>query len=163
MYIQGFNLLSRTTALENVELPLYYNSTSTKLRKEKSIEALQKVGLEERIYHYPNQLSGGQQQRVAIARALVNDPSIVLADEPTGNLDSKTSIEVMEIFQKLNEQGITIILVTHEPDIALFAKRHIIFHDGKIKSDKINAVPKGHPKYLKQFLQLTMRLKYERT
>jgi putative ABC transport system ATP-binding protein len=138
---QGFNLLSRTTALENVELPLYYNSTSTKLRKEKSIEALKKVGLEERIYHYPNQLSGGQQQRVAIARALVNDPSIVLADEPTGNLDSKTSIEVMEIFQKLNEQGITIILVTHEPDIALFAKRHIIFHDGKIKSDKINAIP----------------------
>ncbi|MGA7722063.1 MAG: ABC transporter ATP-binding protein [Ignavibacteriaceae bacterium] len=146
---QGFNLLSRTTALENVELPLYYNSTSTKLRKEKSIEALQKVGLEERIYHYPNQLSGGQQQRVAIARALVNDPSIVLADEPTGNLDSKTSIEVMEIFQKLNEQGITIILVTHEPDIALFAKRHIIFHDGKIKSDKINAVPNRASEVLK--------------
>jgi putative ABC transport system ATP-binding protein len=128
--------------LENVELPLYYNSTSTKLRKEKSIEALKKVGLEERIYHYPNQLSGGQQQRVAIARALVNDPSIVLADEPTGNLDSKTSIEVMEIFQKLNdEQGITIILVTHEPDIALFSKRHIIFRDGKIRSDKINTEP----------------------
>jgi putative ABC transport system ATP-binding protein len=151
---QGFNLLSRTTALENVELPLYYNSTSTKLRKEKSIEALKKVGLEERIYHYPNQLSGGQQQRVAIARALVNDPSIVLADEPTGNLDSKTSIEVMEIFQKLNEQGITIILVTHEPDIALFAKRHIIFHDGKIKSDKINAVPNRASEVLKTISSL---------
>jgi len=146
---QGFNLLSRTTALENVELPLFYNSTSTKLRKEKSIDALKKVGLEERIYHYPNQLSGGQQQRVAIARALVNDPSIVLADEPTGNLDSKTSIEVMEIFQKLNEQGITIILVTHEPDIALFAKRHIVFRDGKIKSDLLNAVPNKASEALK--------------
>jgi putative ABC transport system ATP-binding protein len=146
---QGFNLLSRTTALENVELPLFYNSTSTKLRKEKSIEALKKVGLEERIYHYPNQLSGGQQQRVAIARALVNDPSIVLADEPTGNLDSRTSIEVMEIFQKLNEQGITIILVTHEPDIALFAKRHINFRDGKIRSDKFNAEPKNASEVLK--------------
>jgi putative ABC transport system ATP-binding protein len=146
---QGFNLLSRTTALENVELPLFYNSTSTKLRKEKSIEALKKVGLGERIYHYPNQLSGGQQQRVAIARALVNDPSIVLADEPTGNLDSKTSIEVMEIFQKLNDQGITIILVTHEPDIALFAKRHIVFRDGKIKSDRINEKPNNASEELK--------------
>ncbi|MDR3628054.1 MAG: ABC transporter ATP-binding protein [Ignavibacteriaceae bacterium] len=146
---QGFNLLSRTTALENVELPLFYNSTSTKLRKEKSIEALKKVGLAERIYHYPNQLSGGQQQRVAIARALVNDPSIVLADEPTGNLDSRTSIEVMEIFQKLNEQGITIILVTHEPDIALFTKRHIVFRDGKIKSDKSNSEPKNATEELK--------------
>jgi putative ABC transport system ATP-binding protein len=146
---QGFNLLSRTTALENVELPLFYNSTSTKLRKEKSIEALKRVGLAERIYHYPNQLSGGQQQRVAIARALVNDPSIVLADEPTGNLDSRTSIEVMEIFQKLNEQGITIILVTHEPDIALFTKRHIVFRDGKIKSDKLNTESKNASEELK--------------
>ncbi len=135
---QGFNLLSRTTALENVELPLFYSSVSNKDRKEKSISALNKVGLEDRIYHYPNQLSGGQQQRVAIARALVNNPSIVLADEPTGNLDSRTSIEVMEIFQKLNDQGITIILVTHEPDIATFAKRHVVFRDGKIKSDKTN-------------------------
>ena len=139
---QGFNLLSRTTALENVELPLFYSSTSNKDRKEKSIAALNKVGLEERIYHYPNQLSGGQQQRVAIARALVNDPSIVLADEPTGNLDSRTSVEVMEIFQKLNDQGITIILVTHEPDIASFAKRHVVFRDGKIKSDKTNNNPR---------------------
>jgi putative ABC transport system ATP-binding protein len=146
---QGFNLLSRTTALENVELPLLYNSTSAKLRKEKSIEALKKVGLEERIYHYPNQLSGGQQQRVAVARALVNDPSIVLADEPTGNLDSRTSVEVMEIFQKLNEQGITIILVTHEPDIATFAKRHIAFRDGKIKTDKFNADPKNVSEVIK--------------
>ena len=135
---QGFNLLSRTTALENVELPLFYSTVSNKERKDKSIEALKKVGLEDRIYHYPNQLSGGQQQRVAIARALVNNPSIVLADEPTGNLDSRTSVEVMEIFQKLNGQGITIILVTHEPDIAAFAKRHVVFKDGKIKLDKIN-------------------------
>ena len=139
---QGFNLLSRTTALENVELPLFYSSVTNKERKERSIEALRKVGLEDRIYHYPNQLSGGQQQRVAIARALVNDPSIVLADEPTGNLDSRTSVEVMEVFQKLNELGITIILVTHEPDIASFAKRHVVFRDGKIKSDKINANPR---------------------
>ncbi len=139
---QGFNLLSRTSALENVELPLFYNSVSNKQRLEKSMEALKKVGLEDRALHYPNQLSGGQQQRVAIARALVNDPSIVLADEPTGNLDSRTSVEVMEIFQSLNQQGITIILVTHEPDIAAFAKRHIIFRDGRIKLDKINSDPK---------------------
>ncbi len=146
---QGFNLLSRTTAMENVELPLFYSTVSNKERKEKSIEALKKVGLEERIYHYPNQLSGGQQQRVAIARALVNDPSIVLADEPTGNLDSRTSVEVMEIFQKLNEQGITIILVTHEPDIAAFAKRHVVFKDGRIKSDKINSNTKNASEVIK--------------
>lgn len=146
---QGFNLLSRTSALENVELPLFYNSISNKLRREKSLEALKKVGLEDRAFHYPNQLSGGQQQRVAIARALVNDPSIVLADEPTGNLDSRTSVEVMEIFQKLNEQGITIILVTHEPDIASFAKRHILFRDGRIKADKINAEPRIASEVLK--------------
>jgi putative ABC transport system ATP-binding protein len=146
---QGFNLLSRTTALENVELPLFYSSITNKDRKEKSIAALDKVGLEERIYHYPNQLSGGQQQRVAIARALVNSPSIVLADEPTGNLDSRTSIEVMEIFQKLNDQGITIILVTHEPDISSFAKRHVVFRDGKIKSDKTNNNPRIATEVLK--------------
>ncbi|MCL5027670.1 MAG: ABC transporter ATP-binding protein [Bacteroidetes bacterium] len=146
---QGFNLLSRTTALENVELPLFYSTVSNKERKEKSVEALKKVGLEERIYHYPNQLSGGQQQRVAIARALVNNPSIVLADEPTGNLDSRTSVEVMEIFQKLNDQGITIILVTHEPDIASFAKRHIVFRDGRIKSDKINVNPRNASEVIK--------------
>jgi len=135
---QGFNLLSRTSALENVELPLFYCSISQKERKEKALEALKIVGLADRIHHHPNQLSGGQQQRVAIARALVNNPSIILADEPTGNLDSRTSVEVMEIFQKLNEEGKTIVLVTHEPDIASFTKRHILFRDGKIKSDNLN-------------------------
>jgi putative ABC transport system ATP-binding protein len=139
---QGFNLLSRTSALENVELPLFYGPTSKKVRKAKAIEAIERVGLGDRIHHYPNQLSGGQQQRVAIARALVNDPSIILADEPTGNLDSRTSVEVMDIFQDLNTHGITVILVTHEPDIAQFAKRHIVFRDGKIKTDKINSSPK---------------------
>jgi len=138
---QGFNLLSRTSALENVELPLFYCSISNKLRKAKAIDAIERVGLGDRVHHYPNQLSGGQQQRVAIARSLVNDPSIILADEPTGNLDSRTSVEVMGIFQELNNNGITIILVTHEPDIAKFAKRHIVFRDGKIRSDKINPNP----------------------
>ena len=135
---QGFNLLSRTSALENVELPLFYSTMSQKTRKEKAVEALRIVGLADRMDHHPNQLSGGQQQRVAIARALVNNPSIILADEPTGNLDSRTSVEVMEIFQKLNEEGKTIILVTHEPDIARFTKRHIVFRDGRIKSDNVN-------------------------
>jgi len=139
---QGFNLLSRTSAIENVELPLLYGASTAKDRKDRAIRALDMVGLGDRVHHYPNQLSGGQQQRVAIARALVNDPRIVLADEPTGNLDSRTSVEVMGIFQKLNDNGITIILVTHEPDIAQFAKRHIVFRDGKIRSDKINAAPR---------------------
>jgi len=137
---QGFNLLSRTSALENVELPLFYGPTSTKVRKAKGIEALERVGLGDRIHHYPNQLSGGQQQRVAIARALVNDPSIILADEPTGNLDSRTSVEVMGIFQELNNHGITVILVTHEPDIAEFAKRHIVSGMAKLKLIKSIAV-----------------------
>jgi len=139
---QGFNLLSRTSALENVELPMFYSSVSNKFRKAKAIEALEKVGLADRTHHYPNQLSGGQQQRVAIARSLVNDPSIILADEPTGNLDSRTSVEVLGIFQELNDHGITIILVTHEPDIAQFAKRHVVFRDGKIRSDKMNPNPR---------------------
>ena len=139
---QGFNLLSRTSAIENVELPMFYSTVSNKLRKSKAVEALRKVGLDDRMHHYPNQLSGGQQQRVAIARSLVNDPSIILADEPTGNLDSRTSVEVMGIFQELNDHGITVILVTHEPDIASFAKRQIVFRDGKIKSDKINGSPR---------------------
>jgi putative ABC transport system ATP-binding protein len=139
---QGFNLLSRTSAIENVELPLLYGTTSLKDREARAVKSLNMVGLGDRVHHYPNQLSGGQQQRVAIARALVNDPSIVLADEPTGNLDSRTSVEVMGIFQELNEKGITIILVTHEPDIAQFAKRHIVFRDGKIRSDKVNASPR---------------------
>jgi putative ABC transport system ATP-binding protein len=140
---QGFNLLSRTSALENVELPLLYSAVPGKDRHEKAVEALKTVGLADRQHHYPNQLSGGQQQRVAIARALVNDPAIVLADEPTGNLDSRTSIEIMEIFQQLNARGITIILVTHEPDIADFAKRHIIFRDGRIRADKVNLEAKN--------------------
>ncbi len=140
---QGFNLLSRTSALENAELPLFYTSLSPKVRKERAIEALNLVGLGDRIDHYPNQLSGGQQQRVAIARALVNTPSIILADEPTGNLDSRTSVEVMEIFQSLNEKGITVVLVTHEPDIADYTKRQVIFRDGKIRSDRTNEKPKN--------------------
>jgi putative ABC transport system ATP-binding protein len=114
------------------------------------VESLEMVGLADRAHHYPNQLSGGQMQRVAIARALVNNPSIVLADEPTGNLDSRTSVEVMGIFQQLNDKGITIILVTHEPDIAQFAKRHIVFRDGKIRSDKVNLNPKKAPEVLKE-------------
>ena len=132
---QGFNLLSRTSALENVELPMFYRSMSGKARKERAMEALRVVGLSERWQHMPNQLSGGQQQRVAIARALVNDPSIILADEPTGNLDSRTSVEVMEIFQSLNDRGITILIVTHETDIAEYAKRNVVFKDGKVKKD----------------------------
>jgi len=132
---QGLNLLSRTSALENVELPMFYRSVSNKTRKEKAMEALRIVGLGDRYEHMPNQLSGGQQQRVAIARALVNDPSIILADEPTGNLDSRTSVEVMEIFQQLNEKGITVMLVTHESDIAEYAKRNVVFKDGRVKKD----------------------------
>lgn len=147
---QGFNLLSRTSAIENVELPLLYCSMANKERHDRAIEALHIVGLEDRAHHYPNQLSGGQQQRVAIARALVNDPRIVLADEPTGNLDSRTSVEVMGVFQQLNSKGITIILVTHEPDIAQFAKRHIVFRDGKIRMDKINNNPRVATEVIKE-------------
>lgn len=134
---QGFNLLPRTTALENVELPLLYDRKERiKNPREQAIKALESVGLEDRMNHVPNQLSGGQQQRVAIARALVNDPAIILADEPTGNLDSKTSVEVMSVFQELNEQGKTIILVTHENDIAQYAKRTIVLRDGHVIQDE---------------------------
>jgi len=134
---QGFNLLSRTSALENVELPLMYNGTQGKERRRRALEMLSLVGLGDRVHHTPNQLSGGQQQRVAIARALVNRPSLLLADEPTGNLDSKTSAEIMELLRRLNgEEGITIILVTHEQDIAAYAGRQIQFRDGVITSDK---------------------------
>jgi putative ABC transport system ATP-binding protein len=133
---QGFNLLSRTTALENTELPTLYARIDKNERHQRAVDALKMVGLAERMDHYPSQLSGGQQQRVAIARALVNRPSILLADEPTGNLDSRTSVEVMEIFQSLNQRGLTIILVTHEHDIAQFAKRSIVFRDGKIRRDE---------------------------
>jgi len=130
---QSFNLLPRTSALENVELPLLYNNKVTAdERRRKAIESLTAVGLADRVDAMPNQLSGGQQQRVAIARALVNDPLVIMADEPTGNLDSRTSYEIMDIFQKLNDKGITIVMVTHEPDIAQFAKSNIVFKDGKI-------------------------------
>ena len=133
---QGFNLLSRTSAIENVELPMLYAGIDTKERQQRAAEALASVGLIGKEQNHPNQLSGGQQQRVAIARALVNQPALILADEPTGNLDSRTSIEVMEIFQRLNrERGITLVLVTHEPDIAEYAQRVIVFKDGKIKKD----------------------------
>jgi putative ABC transport system ATP-binding protein len=133
---QGFNLLARTTALENTELPTLYARIDKAEREKRAVEALKMVGLEERMDHFPSQLSGGQQQRVAIARALVNRPSLLLADEPTGNLDSRTSVEVMEIFQTLNARGLTIILVTHEHDIAQFARRSIVFRDGKIRRDE---------------------------
>jgi len=136
---QGFNLLPRTTALENVELPLVYAGVKRKERRERAIEALKAVGLEERIRHKPQELSGGQQQRVAIARALVTGPSVILADEPTGNLDSRSSEDVMAIFQKLHEQGNTIVLVTHEPDIAAYARRIIHFKDGRIERDEVLA------------------------
>ena len=133
---QGFNLLSRTSALENVELPMLYLGVDAAQRRQRATEALAAVGLAGREQNHPNQLSGGQQQRVAVARSLVNNPALILADEPTGNLDSRTSVEVMEIFQRLNrERGITLVLVTHEPDIAQFADRVIVFKDGKIKSD----------------------------
>jgi putative ABC transport system ATP-binding protein len=137
---QGFNLLSRTTALDNVELPLLYNGGSrmkTAERHRRAMAALEAVGLDQRSHHYPNQLSGGQQQRVAIARALINEPSILLADEPTGNLDTRTSVEVMEIFQRLNmERGITVVLITHEADIAEHGTRLIRFRDGRIQLDQ---------------------------
>jgi len=136
---QGFNLLSRTTALENVELPMMYNGYAGKERHRRAVEVLNLVGLGQRLDHTPNRLSGGQQQRVAIARALVNKPSLILADEPTGNLDSATSNEIMGLFQRLNtDQGITILLVTHERDIAEHAKRQIVFRDGEVISDKPN-------------------------
>ena len=134
---QGFNLLSRTTALENVELPMVYAGIPAAERREKAVKALQKVGLKERMYHQPNQLSGGQQQRVAIARAIVNEAPIIFADEPTGNLDSKMSLEIMDLFTRLNKDlGRSIILVTHEEDIARFADRVIKIVDGEIHSDE---------------------------
>jgi putative ABC transport system ATP-binding protein len=133
---QQFNLLSRTSALENVELPTIYAGTPVAERERRAQEALNRVGLADRSGHFPSQLSGGQQQRVAIARALVNSPSLLLADEPTGNLDSRTSIEIMEILQNLNdEHGLTVVIVTHEPDIAQFSKRALEFRDGKMKKD----------------------------
>jgi putative ABC transport system ATP-binding protein len=134
---QGFNLLSRTSARENVELPMMYvrKSMSSREHHERAMRALEAVGIAQRADHHPNQLSGGQQQRVAIARALVNQPAMLLADEPTGNLDTQTSIEVMGVFQKLNDEGITVIMVTHELDIASYTRRNVIMRDGKIVSD----------------------------
>ena len=132
---QGFNLLGRTTALENVALPTLYSPISKAEAAKRSADALATVGLADRASHFPSQLSGGQQQRVAIARALVNGPSILLADEPTGNLDSRTAVEIMDVFQQLNDRGLTIVLVTHELDIAQFAKRIVVFRDGRIRKD----------------------------
>jgi putative ABC transport system ATP-binding protein len=133
---QGFNLLRRTSALENVELPLIYSNVPAEERVHRSRQALEAVGLGHKTASQPNQLSGGQQQRVAIARALVNRPSLLLADEPTGNLDSRTSIEIMGVFQRLNDQGITVVLVTHEPDIAQFARRMVAMKDGRMILDQ---------------------------
>src|SRR5262249_35518929 len=134
---QGFNLLSRTSALENTELPMLYMRQHVSGREQhaRAVRALETVGLADRARHHSNQLSGGQQQRVAIARALVNEPALLLADEPTGNLDSQTSIEIMGVFQKLNDQGITIVMVTHELDIARYTKRNVVMRDGHIVSD----------------------------
>jgi putative ABC transport system ATP-binding protein len=135
---QGFNLLARTSAIENVELPILYCRPAVPAREQyrRALDALRLVSLEDRADHYPNQLSGGQQQRVAIARALVNQPRVLLADEPTGNLDTRTSIEVMGVFQALNERGITVVMVTHELDIASFAKRKVVMRDGLIRTDE---------------------------
>jgi ABC-type antimicrobial peptide transport system, ATPase component len=138
---QGFNLLPRTTALENVELPLLYAGVKTKERRRRALEALESVGLSSRVNHRPKELSGGQQQRVAIARALVNNPKIILADEPTGNLDSQTTEEIMAIFQSLSAAGGTILLVSHEPEIALYSQRIVRFLDGQISGDEQVAAP----------------------
>lgn len=135
---QSFNLLSRTSALENIELPLMYNRESLPMReiRKRALAALERVGLADRADHHPSQLSGGQQQRIAIARALVNQPDVLLADEPTGNLDTRTSLEIMEVFQELNEQGILMIMVTHEPEIGAFTKRVIDMRDGRVERDR---------------------------
>jgi len=139
---QGFNLLARTSALENVELPLLYGGLSSAERRARANHTLQAVGLSDRADHQPSQLSGGQQQRVAIARALVNTPALILADEPTGNLDTRTSVEIMALLQTLNRQGITVVLVTHERDIAEYATRVIYFRDGRLQRDERNAQPR---------------------
>ncbi|MCL2618238.1 MAG: ABC transporter ATP-binding protein [Defluviitaleaceae bacterium] len=140
---QSFNLLPKLTALENVELPMMYSAKPRALRRKAALYALEKVGLEDRVKHRPNELSGGQRQRVAIARALVNTPSIILADEPTGNLDSQSSLEIMEIFRNLHAQGATIIVVTHEPEVAAHTRRIVTFRDGVIVSDTVNSVENG--------------------
>ncbi len=134
---QSFNLLPKLTALENVELPMVYAGIDGASRRKKAMEALDRVGLTKRVHHKPNELSGGQRQRVAIARSLVNNPSIILADEPTGNLDSKSTFEIIGIFQQLNDEGATIVMVTHEPDVAAYTKRIVTFRDGKAISDEL--------------------------
>ncbi|MBI3635300.1 MAG: ABC transporter ATP-binding protein [Candidatus Rokubacteria bacterium] len=140
--LQQFNLLPRTSALENVELPLYYAGRPARERRERAQRRLEDVGLADRGHHHPSQLSGGQQQRVAIARALVNDPAVILADEPTGNLDSRTSVEILALMQRLNREGITIVLVTHEPDIAAYATRVLTFRDGRLLRDQPTDAPR---------------------
>jgi putative ABC transport system ATP-binding protein len=143
---QSFNLLSRTSAVENVELPLLYSGVAAAERHARAVEALVQVGLGDRLHHHPNQMSGGQQQRVAIARALVNRPRIILADEPTGNLDSRTSVDVMALFQELGRAGITVLLVTHEPDIAQYAARVVTMRDGQVRSDERHAQRQAVPR-----------------
>jgi putative ABC transport system ATP-binding protein len=138
---QQFNLLPRTSALENVELPLLYAGHPARERRRRARERLAAVGLADREHHHPSQLSGGQQQRVAIARSLVNDPSVVLADEPTGNLDTRTSVEILALLQRLNRQGLTLVLVTHEPDIAAYAGRVLVFRDGRLLTDERRPAP----------------------
>jgi putative ABC transport system ATP-binding protein len=138
---QQFNLLARTSALENVELPLLYSGLPVRDRRQRARECLAAVGLAEREHHHPSQLSGGQQQRVAIARSLVNQPAVILADEPTGNLDTRTSVEILALLQRLNRDGLTIVLVTHEPDIAAYASRVLLFRDGRLLSDERQAAP----------------------
>jgi putative ABC transport system ATP-binding protein len=142
---QSFNLLSRTTALENVELPLLYAGVSARERHARAREALLHVGLGERMHHHPNQMSGGQQQRVAVARALVTRPRLIVADEPTGNLDSRTSVEIMALFQELGRSGITLLLVTHEADIARYASRVVVMHDGRVQSDQRQTALRAEP------------------
>jgi len=139
---QQFNLLPRTSALENVELPLLYSNFPVRDRRRRARERLAAVGLADREHHHPSQLSGGQQQRVAIARSLVNEPAVILADEPTGNLDTRTSVEILALLQRLNREGLTIVLVTHEPDIAAYAHRIITFRDGRVVADDVNRAPR---------------------
>jgi putative ABC transport system ATP-binding protein len=153
---QSFNLLSKLSILENVEVPMMYGGVKPKERRKRALEALERVGLGDRIKHKPNEISGGQKQRVAIARALVNRPAIILADEPTGNLDSKSSLEIMKIFQELNNEGVTVVMVTHEPDIAAFTRRKVVFKDGRIIEDdkieqkKIEDIPKQYVTEIEQ-------------
>jgi putative ABC transport system ATP-binding protein len=149
---QTFNLLHRTTALENVELPLIYSGVGTHERQARAKQALERVGLGDRLRHHPNQMSGGQQQRVAIARALVTNPKLILADEPTGNLDSKTSVEIMALFQELWRSGITVALVTHEPDIAAYASRVLVMKDGLIREDQRQQPASAIPEALEEAL-----------